>query len=205
MGFVSRFDVSDLKRRYKCDYFVETGTGTGEALAHAADVQPPFIELRSCEIEHSLSNAAARRFAHNTRVRVITDRSSNFLRWVCRLVPANTHIFFWLDAHFPGADYGIRGYGDESDDTTRLPLAEELAVIARYRTGRDVVAIDDMRIYMDGPFGSGNLPDNLRAACPQRRDIDFIHEIMGHSHDIRVTYENEGYALLTPKESMRDA
>jgi hypothetical protein len=205
MGAVSRFDLGEFVQTYGLAYFIETGTGSGDSLAHAAGIKPAFKALRSCEIEQNLAKAAGQRFLSDHRVCVFTDRSSNFLRWACRMLPADEPAFFWLDAHFPGADYGLRGYADESDDTTRLPLAEELAIIARHRTGHDIVAVDDLRIFVDGPYGSGNLPDELRPACPKRRDIDFVHDIMGLSHTVTPLFEHEGYILLMPKGSTRDA
>ena len=202
MGTVARFDLLDYVKTFGLSYFIETGTGTGESLAHAASVHPGFSALRSCEIEASLAKQAAQRFVSDERVRVFTERSSTFLRWVGRLLPADQTAFFWLDAHFPGADYQLRGYADEADASTRLPLAEELATIAKYRNGRDVIAIDDLRIYVDGPFTSGNLPAELRPLCPKRRDIDFIRDIMGATHDVTELFDNEGYVLLMPKDGL---
>lgn len=201
MGTIARFDLSDLIPRWGLKHFVETGTGRGDSLAYAASVTPGFIALRSCELEPRLSAESAQRFRGDRRVRVFTERSSTFLRWACQMLPADEPILFFLDAHFPGADYGLRGYADESDDGTRLPLAEELRLIAKHRPlARDVVAVDDLRIYLDGPFQHGNLPAELRPLCPKRRGVDFVHAAMGATHDVALLYEHEGYLLLTPKE-----
>lgn len=142
------------------------------------------------------------RFRDDPRVHVFSERSDTFLKWMCDTLPHNEPIMFWLDAHFPGADYGIRGYADERDREVRLPLERELSIIAKRRPlGRDVVVCDDLRIYVDGAFQHGNLPADLRPLCPADRSIDFAHRIMGATHDVKELYEHEGYLLLTPKET----
>lgn len=205
MGNVARFDLGEFIQVYGLTYFIETGCGDGNSLAYAASIRPAFVALRSCDIEPSLVRKVEHRFAADDRVRVTTERSSTFLRWVCKLLPVDQPAFFWLDAHFPGADSGLHGYADEADEATRLPLAEELQIIAKYRNGCDVIAVDDLRIYMDGPFGSGNLPANVRPACPTQRGIDFVHNIIGQSHTVTSLFEHEGYLLLLPKGKTRDA
>ena len=211
MGTIARFDLFDLAGRFGIRHFVETGTGTGESVAHVAAAAyrgiPPapgcalFRSIRTCEVEMKLVADARIRFRGDPRVHVFADQSETFLRWVCDVLPYDEPILFWLDAHFPGADYGLHGYGETKDRDVRLPLRRELDAIARHRKhGRDVIAIDDLRIYKDGPFAHGNLPADVRPFCPTNRDIDFAHKIMGESHDIAELYEHEGYVLMTPKE-----
>jgi len=201
MGALARFDLPDLMRRFGVVHFVETGTGTGASLGHAAGISPPFRSLHSCEIEEKLASDVSMKFIYEHRVHVSTGKSLPFLLKVCNAVPANEPILFWLDAHFPGADYGMHGYGDESDDAVRLPLAQELAVIAWKRPqAPDVIICDDLRIYADGPFSSGNLPADVRPYCPQRRDASFFEQIMGATHDVRFLYDHEGYVIMTPKQ-----
>ena len=40
---------------------------------------------------------------------------------------------WWLDAHFPGADYGDVGYGAEEDIDKRLPMEKELKIMVQNR------------------------------------------------------------------------
>lgn len=198
MGSIARFDLPGLARPHRAIRFVETGTGRGDSLAHAARTSL-FVALWSCEIEIELARSAGARFANDPRVRILTGSSTGFLDFVGHSVPADDPILYFLDAHFPGADYGLRSYGAEQCPTLRLPLAEELGMIERTRRGEDVIVIDDLRIYVDGPFGSGNLPAKLRPFCPRERSIDFVRDIMGSTHEVTLKYEDEGYILLTPK------
>jgi hypothetical protein len=206
MGSITRFDLLDLHEKFGVRHFVETGTGAGHGVAFAADAELPtgklFHSLWSCEIEPALADAARAQFRDDPRVNIVTARSETFLERVCGELPPGEPILFWLDAHFPGADHGIRAYGDEGDPRVRLPLRQELEIIARHRKGgRDVVLCDDLRIYKEGPFMHGNLPEDMRALCPTDRNIDFVHEVMDATHDFQEFYEHEGYLLLAPKKT----
>ncbi|MDE2472759.1 MAG: hypothetical protein KGL35_29560 [Bradyrhizobium sp.] len=198
MGALAHFDVGRLREDWNVRHFVETGTGRGDSLAHAA--QFPFDSLKSCEVDYTLREGAQNRFRGDRRVHVSLWESRDFVSWACRTIPADQPILFWLDAHFPGADYQGQSFGAEADERVRLPLQTELDTIARLRPlSRDVVLVDDLRIYVDGPFGHGNLPPNVRPHCPAERGIGFIHETMGATHDVALLYDHEGYVVMTPK------
>lgn len=209
MGSLARFNLPEMELRFHFRHFVETGTGNGDGLAFAASF-PFFATLQSCEIEDTLVSAADLRFAHDTRVNIYRGKSETFLGngRKTALLPGADPALFWLDAHFPGADYGLAAYDKYAMVPTvpvMLPLQNELAVIASLKRPKDVILIDDLRIYVDGPFGSGNLPADLRPLCPRRRSIDFVHKIMGETHDVHTFFEHEGYIMLTPKISRKPA
>ena len=109
------------------------------------------------------------------------------------------NILFWLDAHFPGADHGLRDYNAELDEQVRCPLESELEVISRFRAGReDVFIIDDLRLYLRGTYENGNLHEGIRP--PPQPGIDFIYRLFGDSHHIIKLNYDEGYVLLLPIE-----
>jgi hypothetical protein len=201
MGTVARFDLKTLAARYGVLHFVETGTGRGDGLAHAAASGVMWLSLRTCDTEPALCEAAADRFRNDPRIHVAEGRSAPFLRKVCEDIPQTQPILFWLDAHFPGADEGIRSWDAEKAETIRLPLAHEMAIISGYRrNGSDMILCDDMRIYVDGAYGHGNLPANLRALCPRDRNLDFIRESgLLATHDFTGLWDHEGYMVLSPK------
>ena len=107
---------------------------------------------------------------------------------------------FWLDAHFPGAEEGLNDYNDESREIYRLPLEKELEIISK-RTGvyNDVIIIDDLRIYENGDFESGNLPSNINR--PSTPGVKFIYDLFEKTHEILRCYKHEGYLILLPKKS----
>ena len=200
MGALAHFDVGSLMARYGLLHFVEAGTGRGEGLAHAARFA--FRTLRSCEVLPALAEAAAEAFAADRRVTVFRNDSAAFLRVACTVVPQDEPILFWLDAHFPGADYGLASYGAEPDEAARLPLPYELEAIRDLRpAGTDIILCDDLRVWVDGPYGSGNLPADVRPWCPKERGAGFFARTMGATHEVRFDFAGEGYAVLMPKET----
>lgn len=105
---------------------------------------------------------------------------------------------FFLDAHFPGADFHLASYFDEKDENIRIPLKRELQTIVKYKKGfeNDVFVIDDLRIYEDGPFEGGNWP--LRAALGSD-GIDFVFDLLNNTHNISKNYKSQGYIIALPK------
>ena len=200
MGTIARFDLISLSAAYGLLHFVETGTGRGDGLAYAAASEARFRSLRSSEIEPVLADTARRRLGVDPRVWIEMMPSTAFLWEVCCAIPRDEPILFWLDAHFPGADFGLRPAAETADAAVRLPLQAELEAIAISRPeGVDVVIADDLRIYADGPFAHGNLPANLRHLCPAQRGIGFVHALMDATHVVQELYEHEGYILMLPK------
>lgn len=200
MGSIAKFDLQQLIDEYALQNFVETGTGSGAGLHHA--LKFTFSRVYSCEIEPSLAAKAEASLNEwdTVRTKIFKWPSWDFIDAICRDIPADEPILFWLDAHFPGADYGIRGYGDVEDPEIRLPLEIELETISELRpNGRDVIICDDLRIYEDGPFAHGNLPAALRPVCPGERNIDFVHRLMDATHVVEKLYDHEGYIIMKPR------
>lgn len=198
MGTIAFYDLQRAVDYDRAVRFVETGTGTGAGLAIAARV--PFFSLWSSEIIPSLAEQARTQWVFDHRVRIYEGPSVDMLTTL-NMLPEYQPILFWLDAHFPGADFGLRGYGDEADLSLRLPLAAELAIIKANRPhSRDIIVIDDARIWLDETFEHGPVPEHLReAVCPPERNIDFISDLYDGTHEIRVWHESEGYITVEPR------
>jgi hypothetical protein len=78
-------------------------------------------------------------------------------------------------------------------------LKQELTIIRELRpAGLDVILIDDLRIYEDGPFAAGNLPPSHPAFPRQGRDLGVVAALFGTSHTISRHYDDEGYLILLP-------
>jgi len=198
MGTLRRFDLPSLIDRYGLLHFVETGTGSGEGLDYAT--QNAFLDCHSCEIERDLAKKAQHKHLHDPTMCVWNLPSAQFLEDVLPTIPKGEPILFWLDAHFPGADYGIRSYGAGPEEQ-RLPLKAELDLIRQWRPlGHDVILVDDLRIWIDGPFAHGGLPANVRPFCPKQRDASFFGNMFGTTHDVNFLYAEEGYVTLFPKD-----
>ena len=109
---------------------------------------------------------------------------------------------FWLDAHFPGAHHGA-DYAAEKDVSLRLPLDEEVRMIRAARPdARDVLLIDDARIYQPGPYSGGDLSDDwepLKGIDRSPRRLDFIRALYGQTHGMIVDYADQGYVMVFPR------
>lgn len=171
------------------------GVGVGHALGF------PFDTISSIEVEWILFLQGQTHFSKHPddRVRLYNGESLDVLPKILALIPDDEPVMFWLDAHFPGADFRIRNPSDEWRDSVRLPLETELSVIKANRPlGQDVILCDDARIYIDGPFSSGNIPDEYRPVCPRARDLEFVHRMFLETHEIEVTFEAEGFITMLP-------
>ena len=194
MGCLQLFNkITNVLTWNKFDVFVETGLGAGSSLDFARQFQ--FKKLYSVEIVEKLAKTGQRKFSIDNRVEVFCDESVAFLE---RLLPTigEQSVFFFLDAHWPGLDFKIQ-HEMSRDRDIALPVQKELNTISRLRNGRDVVVVDDLRIYMDGMFQSGNL---------DRRDVPVFHdsrlldlEQFKKTHHGFVFFEDDGYLLLVPR------
>lgn len=201
MGTLRQFALQPIMEAFGCRLFFETGTSAGDGVHYASFFT--FDEIWSVEVVQELAERAQARFAGDERVRILNLSSEDaFLRMLPSLAPS-VPILFWLDAHFPGADDGLASYSSEADVDRRLPLERELGLLAALRpNSRDVVIIDDLRIYEDGEFEQGPMPDFAQTLPPERRNIDFITKgRWAVTHNIQRSLRHTGYLMLTPKAS----
>ncbi|MBD0364645.1 MAG: hypothetical protein ICV53_00865 [Flavisolibacter sp.] len=194
MGQIQRFDLTRIIGEYNTRYFFETGTFLGDGVGYAAE--SPFNKIISVEIIPEIADKAKLRFKDSDKIEIIEGNS--FMALENELPKIKGNCLFWLDAHFPGADAGITAYDADGNEDIRLPLAKELAIIKRLHSSyKDVLIIDDLRIYEDGPYAKGNVPAD---ALPKiDRNIDFIYKHFGNTHLILKSFLDEGYVLLFPK------
>lgn len=194
MGSIKRFDLKSLNKKYKIDFFFETGTWKGDGLAYASKFE--FKKLLSCEIMEDIYKKTSLRFENNKKIHLFLGSSEEALNHLNKEIDGNC--MFWLDAHYPGAEEGIHTYNEIEKETIRLPLHMELLLIKSLRPNfNDVIIVDDLRIYETGPFKGGNMPDNI--IPPAKRNIDFVYELFSKSHDIIKLYDDHGYIVIVPK------
>ncbi len=192
MGELFLHDLQEYIDRYKCGVFFETGTGKGTGMKHA--IKYPFGVLISTEINKDLydSNSGLK---SDSRVKLLNMDSVSGIRRLEGLFK-DTPVLFWLDAHFPGADFGLGKYDDPMDETIRLPLESELKAIKEIRArSNDVLIIDDLQLYEDGPY-------DLKYESfvdKYKRKPDFIYEMLGGTHKFKKDYRHQGFLILEPK------
>jgi hypothetical protein len=198
MGTLAHFNLAGIRALHHIKSFVETGTAGGDGVEQARLAN--FEEIHSVEIVPELVAAARFRFAAYPSIQIWEGSSARCLPMILRdLSPAPC--LFWLDAHFPGAHHGA-DYSAEKDAGVRLPLEDEIGMIRTARPdSRDVLLIDDARIYQPGPYSAGDLPPDWPPVQnigrgPKR--LDFVRELYGSTHGVVTDYADQGYVMVFP-------
>lgn len=200
MGHLQAFNLSSFIPAYNLRGYVETGTGEGDSLKYALTC-PQFEELYSIEMDSRIYMNALNKFK-DPRLTFFNGLSKDILNDLLPKLDLEKNYLFFLDAHFPEADFQnedpgryIKSFFKYGQDS--IPLEDELALIRTKRTlNRDVILIDDLRIYEDGPFETGNWADRTKIKAG---DISFIEKLLGSTHDITRNFKQQGYLILTPK------
>jgi len=178
---------------YDIKNFVETGTGQAEVVQTVVEADDT-LNIHTIEVIPEIYDKNKINFSYLKDVNWHLGTSFDILPEILPDLKGTT--LFWMDAHFPGADFGLSSYGDEKDDDKRLPLKKELeTIVANRDVTNDVFVIDDLRIYEDGPFGDGNWEDREKYGGD---GIEFIEELFDETHYVVKSYNAQGSILLFP-------
>ena len=185
--------VKNVLDFYNIDNFVETGTGAAEVVRSISNIKSD-LNIHTIEIIEEIFNKNKISHSYLTNVNWHLGQSSEVMPEILPQLEGST--LFWLDAHFPGADFGLASYGDEEDLDKRLPLRSELEIIVEKRdVSNDVFVIDDLRVYEDGPFETGNWAErNLYGGD----GIAFIEDLFEDTHFVVRSYNKQGFVILLP-------
>ncbi len=195
MGNIVRFPVNTLVSDYGVTHFIETGYGKG--VSCRAAIAYGFSKALSCEIYPDLHRQAIQ----NEKISVALSDSTDFIQSdiVNQTLEQNRCLIF-LDAHYPGADFGYEDYKtDKWDKETKLPLLNELLAL-QGKCNNSVVIIDDYRIYLkEREVYQGAIGD-IAENDFESREL-FIKLLNGFSatHEIHLLPHDTGYVILWPK------
>jgi hypothetical protein len=202
MGALSTFNLNSFINDYGCNIMIETGTGKGDSVRHALCY--PFKKIYTIEIIKEIYDKATQDIK-DPRTTFILGESLPELELLLKDIKTSDIVLFWLDAHFPGADFHIPGYSydDDISKEIKLPLEMELNLIKKHRIGQDVIIIDDLNHYEDGPFEAGNLAERYLYFRDKYNlhGIDFIFNNFHETHNLKKNYQHQGYIILTPKRN----
>jgi len=199
MGELNIFDLTTYVEKYNCKTYFETGTGKGVCLSHALNFD--FNKFYSVDLDEELVTAAKNRFV-GYPLTLINDYSSKALEQYTTTLDQEP-VFFFLDAHFPGADFhkmsyeeSIRTYKDEA-----FPLHQELTTIKKFRnTDKDVFLIDDFKLYEEGDYEFGGwdylgLQEELGLVTKSQ----FIYDLFKDTHTFEKSLRHQGFLFIIPK------
>lgn len=199
MGKLSDFNLKQYIDQYKSSILIETGSGTGTGINFARNFS--FTKILSCEIDTDQSYILSERFLFDKRISIFPFESELFLAHVLNLadVKETESIIFFLDAHFPSADLGKKDFDAEEDLDIRLPLERELSIIHRLRKNKkDVIIIDDWRIYEKMDFPGGDLTSIGYGHLTAYNHSNFLDQ-WSDTHNVEKIKSDTGYILMTPK------
>jgi len=204
MGQLTAFNLEEIKTKYNVSTYVETGTGEGISLRHALK---SFENLYTVEFDSDLfdlTRNALRNFHH---IKFLNSSSTEALR---EIIPqlGKEPVLFFLDAHFPFADFRKISY-EESIRTYKqlsFPLEEEITIIKELRdSSRDVIIIDDLVLYephTDYESVDKNQIEQLIGILESLglgSTSGFIEKMFGETHDFHRSLRHQGYLSITPK------
>lgn len=198
MGTLKEFNVPALKDRFNLDYLIETGLGEGESLksvlyfkfkrVYSIDIDPEAIR----RVRVTLPGA----FPYGLQVSLLEGSSAEVLPRVLPEV-SDGNVLFWLDAHYPCHSTNGEKYGTEPRPDLRLPLETELQCLLSHRDiSKDVILIDDLRIYEDGPFPAGNWEDRAKYGAS---GCQFVFDLLDPTHIVTRSYRSGGFLECLPR------
>ena len=185
--------IKNVLDYYEIKNFVETGTGQAEVMRSVYEANED-LNIHTIEVVPEIFDQNKIKYSYLKDVSWHLGTSFSILPVILPTFDGNT--LFWMDAHFPGADFGLSSYGEEKDMDKRLPLKRELESIVQSRDVKnDVFVIDDLRIYEDGPFETGNWDERTKYGGD---GIGFIEEMFEKTHYIGRSYNAQGSVILFP-------
>lgn len=128
--------IAAVQDRFKCKYFIETGTQYGNMLEAQ---KGNFEQLYSIELNESLWERAVERFKDDDHVEPLQGDSSTELGKLLTQIDAPAILY--LDAHY--------SHGETSRGDKDCPIYEEFEGILKNSGGqRHVFLIDDARLFI---------------------------------------------------------
>lgn len=201
MGELHIIDLKQFIDENKCKIYIETGTGICVCLQHALKYN--FKKFYSVDIDEEIYLSAKSKIT-DSRVKFYNKNSVEALVEILDVIPKDEPILFFLDAHFPGADFhkityeeSIRQYKEKS-----MPLLDEIKTIKKNRDiNKDVFIIDDWKLYDDSlkyefpgwDYKHVQIEENVNNS---KEEILFEFE-KTHKHFINLRHQ--GFLILTPR------
>jgi hypothetical protein len=183
-GILDRDFIALLAGSFSIDSFVETGTYRGDSVAAVRDI---FAHLISVELSPEFAAAARSRFAGDPAVRILEGDSAAGLGEALASAPDRPAIL-WLDAHYSG--------GPTAKGARNTPIRAEIEQILSCRDGRDVILIDDARLFW--PIPSEFVSHETLHDYPLLSDVARQLAVSRHAYQVQVL----GDALIATPDGL---
>jgi len=200
MGELKHFDLKNLRNFYNINTLIETGTGIGSGLNYAFELDI-FETLYSCEIHEEVYKKIQ---IQHDKCKIYNLDSISFFNSIINDIQ-NKNCLFWLDAHFPGADFGFGKYSDSIDENIKFPLESEIKwLFCNKDMSNDILILDDWRVYERLNYQDLSVYDKNQYDFGVDLPIggENIKQIIQNTHDIYVDLLDQGYLICTPKNKV---
>lgn len=125
----------NVLKKYKSNYFIETGSYLGETIQKA--INCGFEKIYSIELAKFYYEHCIKKFKDNVNVEIIFGNSGDVLdKIISKLEKRGT---FWLDGHYSG--------GQTAKGKKKCPIIEELEQIKKSTIKNHILLIDDVRLF----------------------------------------------------------
>jgi hypothetical protein len=206
MGSVSVFNLQEFISEHGCEIYLETGTGLCDCFTHASKY--PFTELYSIDIDGELIDRARTLF-NQPNMHFIHNYSHIALDDLLSTIPKDKSVLFFLDAHFPGADFHKISYEESITQFKEdaFPLIKEINIIKKHRDiSKDVFIMDDWFLYQpELDYVASNTKNwpytelQKSLGVVKDGDADYITNNFIETHNKTISNLDQGYLILTPK------
>ena len=192
--------LEQMLKNFGIKNFVETGTGDGSSMDKV--LMTEIVDnAYGIELDDELYDNLEKAYDDVDYMHLYKGYSEDEMVNVMDDIDEEPALF-WLDAHFPGADYGPAGYGAEQDVNKRLPMETELRIMKEKRDlSKDIIFMDDLRIYVDRNFVAGNWDQRKMYGGD---GYDFVEELIGDTHVLVEHHADQGYLLAFPVDTDQD-
>ena len=207
MGQITAFNLEDFIKKYNITHYFETGTGEGVSLEYASKYN--FQKLYSVDLDEELFKRAENRFKNDERIILVNNYSTEAIKNLLPTIENESTILFFLDAHFPGADFHKVTYEESirHHKQNAFPLEQELNLINQIRNLKnDIIIIDDFVLYDKNQnyesikHGQVWEYEWLQDELGIETKSEFIFDIFSNTHDLLRDYRHQGYLIITPKQ-----
>jgi hypothetical protein len=195
MASLKRFNLRALSASTCIDTLVETGTGEGLSVRWALQCQ--FRAIHSVELEISLHARAEQFFTGIPFVHLSQGESTSFLLGLLPNLPGPKLVF--LHAHLAGdADFELSSFDPSIKAPESFPLLDEVKLLQNFFGPKDVLIVDDARMFQAGHFQDGECPEFARR-WDEMLALEGLFEHWSNSHVLNVLECDHGYFCLVPK------
>jgi len=194
---LNKLDLQLLCDKYNIQVYVETGTGEGNSLISALKLNR-INKFYTIDLDTDILKSTSNKIGNLHNIIYINDNSINALNTILLELKNVSNILFFLDAHFPFADFKKISYEESITKyhNYATPLKNELELIYEFRhNNNDLIILDDLRIYKDDNFSDGNWENRIKYNIGNEQ---FIYNIFS-DRIITEYYTEQGFILIEPK------